>query len=68
LLEAVGATGASVVDVRHVREVVDLHVAETGVELILDTRDPEHTGQVIDDLSGRGYAVTRQHTSERSDG
>ncbi|MET0730099.1 MAG: pyridoxal-phosphate dependent enzyme [Solirubrobacterales bacterium] len=68
LLEAVGATGASVVDVRHVREVVDLHVAETGVELILDTRDPEHTDQVIDDLSDRGYAVTRQHTSERSDG
>ncbi len=56
------------VDVKHVREVVDLHVAETGVELILDTRDPEHTGQVIDDLSDRGYAVTRQHTSERSDG
>ena len=68
LLEAVGTTGASVVDVRHVREVVDLHVAETGVELILDTRDPEHTGQVIDDLSDRGYAITRQHTSERSDG
>ena len=68
LLEAVGATGASGVDVKHVREVVDLHVAETGVELILDTRDPEHTGQVIDDLSDRGYAVTRQHTSERSDG
>jgi len=56
------------VDVKHVREVVDLHVAETGVELILDTRDPEHTRQVIDDLSGRGYAVKRQHTSERSDG
>ncbi len=68
LLEAVGTSGASVVDVRHVREVVDLHVAETGVELILDTRDPEHTGQVIDDLSDRGYAITRQHTSERSDG
>ncbi len=68
LLEAVGATGASVVDVRHVREVVDLHVAETGVELILDTRDPEHTGQVIDDLNDRGYAVTRQHTSKGSDG
>ena len=68
LLEAVGATGASVVDVRHVREVVDLHVAETGVELILDTRDPEHTGQVIADLSDRGYAVTRQHMTKRSDG
>jgi threonine dehydratase len=63
LLEAVGASGASVVDVRHVREVVDLHVSETGVELILDTRDREHTTQVIDDLSDRGYAVSKQHTA-----
>ena len=63
LLEAVGASGASVVDVRHVREVVDLHVAETGVELILDTRDPGHTTQVIEHLSDRGYAVSKQHTA-----
>lgn len=63
LLEAVGASGASVVDVRHVREVVDLHVAETGVELILDTRDPDHTTQVIEDLRDRGYAVEKQHTA-----
>jgi threonine dehydratase len=63
LLEAVGASGASVVDVRHVREVVDLHVAETGVELILDTRDPDHTTQVIEDLSERGYEIQKQHTA-----
>jgi threonine dehydratase len=68
LLEAVGATGASVVDVKHVREVVDLHVAETGVELILDTRDPDHTTEIVEHLSGHGYTVKRQHTTERSDG
>lgn len=64
LLEAVGATGASVVDIRHVRDVVDLHVAETGVELILDTRDPEHTTQIVKELSGHGYAIERQHTTD----
>jgi threonine dehydratase len=68
LLVAVGGTGANIVDVRHVREVVDLHVAETGIELILDTRDPEHTRQIINDLTERGYPITRQHTSERRDG
>ena len=67
LLNAVAAAGASIVDVRHVREVVNLHVAETGIELILDTRDPEHTRQIIEDLSGRGYTVRRQHTTERSE-
>lgn len=67
LLTAVGEGGASVVDVRHVREVVNLHVAETGIELILDTRDPEHTRELIEELTARGYEVRRQHTSERSD-
>ena len=67
LLEAVGEGGASVVDVRHVREVVNLHVAETGIELILDTRDPQHTTDVIEHLGAQGYAVRRQHTNERSD-
>ncbi len=61
LLEAVGATGASVVDVRHLRDVVDLHVAETGVELILDTRDATHTSEVIGELRSQGYEVKRQH-------
>ena len=68
LLEAVGATGASVVDVQHVRDALDLHVAETGVELILETRDPDHTDSIVRELRDRGYAVERQHTiSERSD-
>lgn len=67
LLAAVGEAGASVIDVRHVREVVNLHLAETGIEMILDTRDPEHTRQLIEDLGARGYTVKRQHTSERSE-
>ena len=66
-LAAVASAGASIVDVRHVREVVNLHVAETGIELILDTRDPEHTRQIVEDLSAAGYTVRRQHTTERSE-
>ena len=61
LLEAVGATGASVVDVQHVRDAVDLHVAETGVELILETRDREHTATIVHELRERGYEVSQQH-------
>jgi threonine dehydratase len=62
LLDSVGTTGASVVDVRHVRDVVDLHVAETGVELILDTRDIGHTDEVVEELRTQGYEVRRLHT------
>jgi len=62
LLEAVGGTGASVVDVQHVRDAVDLHVSETGVELILETRGTEHTDRIVDKLQELGYEVERQHT------
>jgi threonine dehydratase len=64
LLEAVGATGASVVDVQHVRDAVDLHVAETGVELILETRDREHTAAIVAELRERGYQVEQQHRAD----
>jgi threonine dehydratase len=63
LLDAVGATGASVVDVQHVRELGDLHVAETGVELILETRGPEHTEAIVAELRRRDYEVEVQHTA-----
>ena len=63
LLEAVGATGASVVDVQHVRDAGDLHVAETGVELILETRGREHTAAIVAELRRRAYDVELQHTA-----
>ena len=69
LLEAVGATGASVVDVQHVRDALDLHVAETGVELILETRGRGHTAEIVAALREHGYAVEQQHpVEERSEG
>ena len=61
LLEAVADAGASVLDVRHVREAVDLHIAETGVELLLETRGPDHTERVLGELRGEGYEVGVQH-------
>ena len=36
------STGANIVDVSHVREGLDLHVRETAVELVLETRGHEH--------------------------
>lgn len=39
-LETVAVTRANVVDVEHVREGVELHVRETAVQLVLETRGP----------------------------
>jgi threonine dehydratase len=58
LLALVAGARANVVSVEHVREAVPLHVGETGVELTLETRGREHTGEVVAALARVGYEVT----------
>ena len=54
LLATVAATGANIVDVSHVREGIDLHVRETAVEMVLETRGHEHAQRVLGTLRTRG--------------
>ena len=55
LLAAVAGTGANIVDVSHVREGLGLHVRETAVELVLETRGREHADDVLRQISDAGY-------------
>jgi threonine dehydratase len=55
LLSAVANSGANLVDVNHVREGLDLHVRETAVELVMETRGHEHAQRVLTALSEEGY-------------
>ena len=57
LLGHVAATGANLVDVSHVREGLDLHVRETAVELVLETRGQPHARAIESALEAAGYAV-----------
>lgn len=57
LLDCVARTGANLVEVDHVREGVDLHVRETAVQLVLETRGPEHAAAVQEAIAGAGYAA-----------
>jgi threonine dehydratase len=57
LLACVADTGANIVDVAHVREGLDLHVRESGVELVLETRGHEHARRVIATLDDAGYVA-----------
>jgi threonine dehydratase len=55
LLACVAETGANLVHVSHHREGLDLHVRETAVELVLETRGLEHAQAVVDTMVGAGY-------------
>ena len=57
LLACVAEAGGNVVDVAHVREGFDLHVRETAVELVLETRGREHADRVLDAMRAGGYAA-----------
>ena len=53
------AAGGNLLTVSHVRDGVALHVRETGVELTIETRGPEHADEIVAALTGDGYDVER---------
>ncbi|HEX5619263.1 MAG TPA: threonine ammonia-lyase [Solirubrobacteraceae bacterium] len=55
LLNCVAETGANIVDVSHVREGLDLHVRETAIELVLETRGHDHATTVVEAMRRLGY-------------
>ncbi len=55
LLACVAGAGANLVEVEHVREGVDLHVRETAVQLVLETRGREHARDVLAAIARDGY-------------
>jgi threonine dehydratase len=61
LLGVVAAHGANVVDVEHLRDGIDLHVRETAVQLVLQTRGREHGEQIVAALRAEGFGVRVQH-------
>ncbi|MGA9859227.1 MAG: threonine ammonia-lyase [Solirubrobacteraceae bacterium] len=59
LLSLVGDMGANLLDVEHIREGFDLHVRESAVQLVLETRGSEHAGIVRQAVRRAGYEEPR---------
>ncbi len=55
LLGLIGRAGANIVDVQHIREGLDLHIQETAMQLVLETRGPEHAAAVRAAIEAGGY-------------
>jgi threonine dehydratase len=55
LLARVADAGANLLDVEHVREGMDLHVYESVVQLVLETRGREHAAEVLGAVTSAGY-------------
>jgi threonine dehydratase len=59
LLGVIADAHVNVLQVSHHRESVEVAVAETGIELILETRDEAHAEQIVAMVRSHGYPVTR---------
>ena len=55
LLTRLAEGGANLIGVSHVREGVGLSVGETGVELVMETRGPDHAERLLQLISEGGY-------------
>ena len=55
LLVLVGESGANLIHVDHLREGIDLHVRETGVQLTIETRGRDHADAVLARVRESGY-------------
>jgi threonine dehydratase len=55
LLTRVAQAGANLVEVEHMREGVDLHVRETGVQMVLEVRSRDHAADVMSAIHAAGY-------------
>ena len=59
LLTLFAQAGANLIEVEHVREGVDLHVRETGVQAVLEIRGKEHEDTVLAAARDAGYDVQK---------
>ena len=57
LLTLFAEHGANLVGVEHVREGVDLHVRETGIQAVLEVRGRGHADSVVRAATDAGYSV-----------
>jgi threonine dehydratase len=57
LLRIIAEHGGNVVDVTHIREGMDLHIRETAVQLVLETRGPDHNGEIVAAIEAEGYST-----------
>jgi len=58
LLAEIASGGVNILEVAHVRDLAELDLSQTSVDLVLETRGPEHVAELTTQLEQAGYEVT----------
>jgi len=62
LLAILAQAGANIIEVEHVREGIELHIRETGLQVVLEVRNRRHAEAVVEAAEAGGYTVTELMT------
>jgi threonine dehydratase len=57
LLRVVADHGGNVVDVEHLRDGIEIHVRETAIKLVLQTRGRENSREILEAARSEGFSV-----------
>jgi threonine dehydratase len=57
LLRVVAEHGGNIVDVEHLRDGIDLHVRETAIKLVLQTRGPDANDEILEAARAEGFSM-----------
>jgi threonine dehydratase len=57
LLRVVADHGGNVVDVEHLRDGIEIHVRETAIKLVLQTRGRENSEEILEAARAEGFSV-----------
>ena len=55
LMKVCAEVGANIIELQHVREGIELHVRETMIQLVLETRGKDHADEIVNQLESLGY-------------
>ena len=61
-LKVVAKAGANIIEVSHVRDGLNLHVRETGLQVVIEVRGRDHTSEIITICKTAGFDVSETNS------
>jgi len=61
-LKVVAKAGANIIEVSHVRDGLNLHVRETGLQVVIEVRGRDHTSEIITICKAAGFDVSETNS------
>ena len=62
IAEVIANAGGNIVEVQHQRMFNVASIKSTTIDIVMETRDKDHAGKIIEALQTEGFPVEQQHS------